>query len=126
MTAPNVTYPIVLTNVPTLWRGDPYSATVRVEKADGTPQDLSPYGTAWAASLRLAFDTLQHIDFTIDSSNAADPTDPRLVLSLDATQSAALITGQTYGFDVQATGGARTPFTVFVGALPVDGDWTHG
>ena len=54
------------------------------------------------------------VEFTVDATAISDPTDPRLTLALTGTQTTGM-TARGYGFDVQATGGGQSPFTVWQG-----------
>jgi hypothetical protein len=121
VTVPNVQYPIVVQATPTIWRGDDFEWEIPLNNADGSPCDMSGFGPAWAASMRVNMDDDEHVDFVVDPAHLADGY---ITLSLDSTQTAALTFGK-YGFDVQASGGAVSPFTVFTGVLPVDGDYTR-
>ena len=117
MTIPAVQYPIEVSPLPVIWRGDPYGIDLTF-----TDVDLTLYGSSWSAQLRYSFTTDPAVSFTVDDSDAADGV---LHLDLDGEQTAALDQG-LYGFDVQATGGAVDPFTVFVCRRQrVDGEFTH-
>ncbi len=118
-------YPITLPPL-TAWRGDPFSVTLRIKDQAGAVVDLSGYGSAWTSQLRTDLNAgAVEAAFTIDATHAADLTDPRLILSLTGVQTTTLQRESWYGFDIQATGGASTPFTVWQGKLRADGDWTH-
>lgn len=122
-------YPIPLDPI-RQWRGDPLTLVLRLTvPADPptdppVPVDLSGYGTGWTSQLRRSATSAGHVDFTVDVTKIADPTDPRLTLSLTGTQTTAM-TASGYGFDVQATGGGQTPFTVWQGKLVMAGEYTH-
>lgn len=121
----NVQYPIVLGSLPTIWRGDPYQLTLSMFQSDGTtPQDLTGFGSAWSSHMRAAIgSSVIAATWTVDVTHL---TDGYVVLSLTDVQTAALRKGQSYGFDVQATGGTMTPFTVWQArSVAVDGEWTH-
>lgn len=118
-----LTYPIRLPDEPAVYRGDPFDWTLAIaagEDSDGElldPVDLTGYGSAWAATARAG---QEEVAFAVDSSHAAQGY---VVLLLTAAQTAQL-QERPYDFDVQATGGARSPFTVWAGSFTVVGDIT--
>lgn len=124
MTTPVVSYPIAIPDVPTIWRGDPFVWQLTLQQANGSAQDLTPFGTTWAASLRTSIDAQTSVDFAVDVSAL---TSGIVKLSLTAVQTASMHRGKAaYGFDVQASGGSISPFTVWRGSVNVDGEYTHG
>lgn len=127
-------YPVQLRTFE-VWRGDARSVVLRFTKTNRTVDppvvtkiDLSGFGSSWAAQLRQEVDSPTGVAWAVDPQFISDPDDPRLILSLTGEQTAALerrdITAP-YGFDVQASGGAESPFTVWWGQFTVDGDYTH-
>lgn len=107
------------------WRGDPLTMELPLVTASGTPVDLAGYGTSWTALLRTSVLATTFIAFTVDTSKVSDPDDPRLILTLDGNQTAGMLEA-LYGFDVRASGGAVSPFTVWTGSLVMDGDYSRG
>lgn len=120
-----ISYPIELPDEPRVWRGDPFDWTLALaaaESDDGElvdPVDLTGYGTSWAATARGGDAS---IDFDIDDEQAAAGW---IVLLLSSEQTAALRPNARYQFDVQASGGTRTPFTVWTGSILAVGDYTR-
>lgn len=126
-------FPVTLPNLPTVWRGDPYSGicamgdSASIDEAGAitvvNPVDLSTLGTSWTSQIRTSIAaTLVAAEFAIDITHLADGY---LILSLTGDQTFALRRGVPYGFDVQAAGGLTSPFTVWKGSLVVDGEWTR-
>jgi hypothetical protein len=84
---------------------------------------LDTFGSAWACQMRTSPDAALAAEFTVDSSNAAAGW---IVLnSLPGTVTAALKADETYGADVEATGGTLSPFTVWSLTFYVKGDYTR-
>lgn len=121
MSIPVVAYPITISRPPAIYRGDPYSLTVAMPNVSGSPVDLSQYGSAWTAMLRTSPDGTPAINWTVDATHLAAGY---VILSLTGATTAGL-TEKNYGFDIQATGGAVDPFTVWrCPAVSVLGDYT--
>ena len=124
MSVPDITYPVqVDTSRVRIWRGDYFEHTLELLDQNGDPVDLTQFGDTWTAQARMnmADPDTEAVTFTVDAPNAATGL---LVLSLDGAATAALVGGK-YGFDVQASGGPKSPWTVFTGVYPVDGDYTR-
>jgi hypothetical protein len=113
-----------------------YTVTVRKTNSDGStsPVDLTTYGTTWSGQLRgepgYAAGTAWHID----ASSAATGV---LVLSLTGAETAAMpshATGRstdddladTFGYDLEVTGGTVSPQIPFKGVLRLWKAYTHG
>ena len=105
----------------TLIRGDGWRIPITDVATDGTPTDLTGFGSGWSAQMRETADASTSVAFTVDATAAASG---QLVLSLAGYATAAL-TRSRYVFDVQATGGTITPLTVYRGAILVERDVTR-
>lgn len=113
--------PVDLGSVP-LYRGDAWRMPITDYAADGTtPTNLTGYGSAWAAQMRQTPDSPTAVTITVDATAAATG---QLVLTLAAATTAEL-TASLYVFDVQATGGAVSPITVYRGTVVVTRDVTR-
>lgn len=111
-------------------RGQPFELKFLAEfDADDAIVELSTYGTTWAAQLRPSFDSTTAVDFTLDVSNIdggvdSDPFATRLILTLASADTAALQLA-TYYADVQVTGGAVDPNTLYAFRVTIHGDVTR-
>jgi len=101
-------------------RGDDYtmSLTFYSDAAKTSPMNLS--GSTFAAQLRTSPDDTAHVDFSIDTTNAATGV---LLLSLTHTQTAAL--GRLYAWDLQQTDGSGKVTTLIAGNAAVALDVTR-
>jgi hypothetical protein len=118
-------YPAVVDKTFEIRRGDA-SVPIKLQFRVGTSGGLVPldtFGSAWACQMRTSPDAALAAEFTVDSSNAAAGW---IVLnSLPGTVTAALKADETYGADVEATGGTLSPFTVWSLTFYVKGDYTR-
>jgi hypothetical protein len=118
-------YPAVIDRTIQIYRGDatvPYRLSITVG-AGGTRLPLDGFGDTWTCQLRTSPDGPLAATFTVDSSDAA--TGWIVLNSLTGVTTAALKAGETYGADVQATGGDVSPITVWRLAFYVQGDYTQ-
>jgi hypothetical protein len=107
--------------------GDPLEIDHQVNKPDGSPMDLTTFGTSWSAMLRQSYSSVDVQSFAIDATSASTGL---LKLTLTAAQTTSMATAPgdltTWHFDLQASGGAVSPQTPFKGAVQVWRDFTHG
>lgn len=82
--------------------------------------DLTGYGDTWTAQARRAAGSTTAIDLDVDATGAATGD---LIVSVPDDTSAAL--PSTLVFDVEATGGAISPLTVFKGKFDTEADVTR-
>lgn len=125
MTAPAIAYPIPLAPVQA-WRGDFLDVELDLLDLNGALVDLFLFGSTWAmqARVNMADPDDEAVTFTPDLSNVSAGKLLSVKFSLDGAGTAAMV-GAKYGFDVQASGGSKTPWTVWSGLINVDGDYTR-
>jgi len=122
MTDVIASYPIDLGTFP-LYRGDGAGRNqvgIHLQDVNEDPVDLSLFGDEWEAQARSSYATNEAIDLDIDDTGAATGD---LIVSIPDADSVAL--PRALVFDVQATGGGISPFTVFRGAFSTDPDVTR-
>lgn len=115
--------PILLPNAVKAYRGDASSFVIQVlrNRKDPQPVDLTGYGNTWASQIRESEGSPLAASFAVDATNAATGI---LAFSLAGTIVSSL-DQPLYWFDVQVTGGAQSPLTVFLGKIEVRGEITH-
>lgn len=125
MTAPAIGYPIRLDPI-NAWRGDFLDLELDLLDLTGQPVDLYSFGHTWAMEARMNMTDPddEAVTFTPDLSNVVGGKLLSVKFTLTGTGTAAMV-GAKYGYDVQATGGSRSPWTVWTGLINVDGDYTR-
>lgn len=117
-----VNFPIDLGTFP-LYRGDDEGrnkVTITLTDSDDAPVDLTAFGDTWTSQARTSARAADAIDLTVDVSEAADGVlEVRLPVADSADLPGRLV------FDVQVTGGAISPLTVFAGTFNAEGQVTR-
>lgn len=103
-----------------IYRGDAWSLPI-ADTTDDQPTDWSTFGDTFQCYLRTDPDAADFIEADVDIS-----TPGVMVVSLTGLQTEVMLDGQTYTGDVQVSGGAVSPRTLFTFQAPVDADVTHG
>lgn len=123
MSSTKVEFPIEVPDLP-MYRGDApgrngMNLSLKVDPNAPELVDLTTFGTTWKSQARPVGSGGDTIDLVVDASDAADGV---LHVSIPLAKSADL--PNILAYDVQVTGGAISPLTVWAGKFVASGQVT--